>query len=407
MEKIKGYGAQSINQFDIESVSRVLKSGFLTQGPAVKSFEEKISEYVGSKYSICVSNGTAALHLCVLALGIGPGDAVIVPAMTFAATANSVLYSGAKVIFADINSSNWGLDIQSTKRALVLGRSQGLNVKAVLPVHYAGLPVDISGISKFAKKENLYVIEDACHALGAKYRISEFDAFEMVGSGSFSNLSVFSFHPVKHITTGEGGAITTNDKVLCDRIQKLRSHGITKQELEFKNRSLAFDVDSGLVNPWYMEMQSLGLNYRMSDLQAVLGESQLCRAEQFLANRIKIADFYRSKFDGHSNVKLQQQSDKLSTHAFHLFPLAINYSAIGSSRYEIMKLLKNRGVPSQVHYLPVYFHPYYAENCHRWYKVDCPNTERLYNDQLSIPMYQDLTLEQAGHVSNEILSLLQ
>jgi dTDP-4-amino-4,6-dideoxygalactose transaminase len=406
MEKIKGYGRHSINEQDIASVVSVLQGDTLTQGPAVTRFEEKLSAYLGCERAVAVANGTAGLHLAALALGIGPGDAVILPGLTFAATANSIVYAGAVPVFADVSPHTWGLDFESVKAAYQMAKSHGLTPKAIFPVHFGGLPVDMSYLANFAREEGLYIVEDACHALGAEYRLDGSQEFVSVGSAKFTDIAVFSFHPVKHITTGEGGAVTTCSHELAHKLDMLRTHGITRNPDLFQVPSEAFATDSGKVNPWYMEMQELGFNYRMCDIQAALGASQMDRAASFLKSRKLLASHYRQGISSLKNVFPQSGDYEYGRHGYHLFPVRINFERLGTSRATLMAKLFDKGVPTQVHYLPVFMHPYYRNNTKKWLSVGCPETANIYKETLSIPMYQDLSLEQIDYVLNHLDKLI-
>ncbi|HYI07942.1 MAG TPA: UDP-4-amino-4,6-dideoxy-N-acetyl-beta-L-altrosamine transaminase [Thermoanaerobaculia bacterium] len=384
-DRYLGYGRQSLDRDDVEAVTKVLASDHLTQGPAVERFEQELAAFVGAAHAVAVSNGTAALHLACLAVGLGPGDAAIVPPLTFAATSNAVLYCGATPIFADVDPRTLCLSPESVEAALQLARAEGLRPRLLMPVHFAGLPASMDGLVRLARKHDLLILEDACHALGAEYRLTPEEPFRRVGSG-LADISVWSFHPVKHITTGEGGAVTTNDPALAEKVARLRTHGITKATSSLRNRERAFDA-SGQVNRWYHEMQTLGFNYRLPDVNAALGAAQLKRIDAFVARRREIAAFYREELAGVPGIMLPPGDDELRRHSYHLFPLAIDFAALNTTRERFMGELHARGIGSQVHYIPVYWHPYYEDEASRWRRLPCPVAEETYERELSIPMF--------------------
>jgi perosamine synthetase len=399
------YGRQEITDADIAAVVSTLKSDFLTQGPGVEAFEEALGGYIGAKHTVAVSNGTAGLHIAYLAAGVGLGDAVIVPAVTFAATANAALYCGATPVFADVDPSTGGISPESAERAIGLAKAKGLKPKVMAPVHFAGRPCDMISVVAIAKKYDLIVIEDACHALGAEYRLNSSEEFQRVGSADWTSMAVFSFHPVKHITTGEGGAVTTSDPKLAAKLKALRSHGITKNSTEYQNKSRA--TEQGLANPWYHEMQSLGLNYRLCDIQASLGQSQISRAIENIRRRREIAKNYDQAFQNLKYLKPAAGDSENARHSYHLYPVQIDYQGLGTTRAKFMNLLRERGVGSQVHYLPVFWHPYYENNGNLWLSDQCPNAEAFYARELSIPMYSSLRAEQQGVVIQMVSDLVK
>ena len=366
------YGKQSIIQEDIDAVVSVLKSNFLTQGPKVVEFENDLSNYCGSKYATVVNNGTAALHLAYLAIGLEPGDIVWTTPNTFVATANAALYCGATVDFVDIDSKTYNLSIDRLKEKLVQAKKDNKLPKLVVPVHFAGQSCEMKVIWKLSKEYGFKVIEDACHALGGEYLDKK------VGSCEYSDMAVFSFHPVKMITTGEGGAITTNNKQLNEKIELLRSHGITKDAAKFNNQS---DGD------WYYEQQALGFNYRLTDIQAALGISQLKRLDSFVARRREIVKQYFEELD--ENMLPYQHPDTNSS--WHLFVIQTK------NRKEIYQYLRGKGVITQVHYIPVVNHPYYHQE-------KLINSNDFYQYCLSLPIYTDLTQQQQSKI---IISLKQ
>ena len=325
------YGKQTIDNEDIKSVVEVLKSDFLTTGPKVKEFEEKFAKYVDSKYAIAVSNGTAGLYLACLVAGLKENNELITSPMTFIASANCALYCGAKPVFVDI--TNQGLINEKQIEKKITKKT-----KIIVPVHYTGLPCNLEQIQKIAKKSNLIVIEDACHALGSKYKNST------IGDCKYSDMTLFSFHPVKHITTGEGGMITTNSKKIYEKLILLRNHGITNEKsnlIDKKNEK------------WYYEMQDLGFNYRLTDIQCALGINQLKKIKKFVEKRREIMNKYNLAFENNPNIELiKEKKDQFNAH--HLYVIKLKNSKI---RRELYYYLRTKNILCQVHYIPVYWHP--------------------------------------------------
>ena len=396
-----GYGRQEVTAEDVQEVTEVLMGDYLTQGPAVDRFESALAAFVGTTEAVVVNSGTAALHLLYLSLGLGPGDAVVIPAITFAATANAALYCGATPVFADIDRGDIGLSVASAERAAAAAAAAGLKVKAIAAVHYAGLPANLNALSELAARIGATLIHDACHALGAEVRRSEATPWKRLGAEKGAHCA-WSFHPVKHITTGEGGAITTDDPSLGAVCRELRSHGIVRDARQFRHRSSS-DVQR---MPWYHEMQSLGFNYRMPDINAALGLSQLRRASQFVTRRRAIAARYRKNLAGISSVELPPGDSPVIRHSYHLFPVRLSFDRIGIDRGTFMFGLRERGVGTQVHYIPVPWHPFYRENHQRWLADAFPEAERFYEETLSIPMFPAMTDEDVDYVSDCILQLL-
>ena len=383
------YGRHSIDQDDIREVVRVLRSDWITQGPKVKEFEENLARYCGARYALAVSSGTAALHLAALVLGLRPSDEVITTAVTFSATANAVLYAGAHPVFTDIDAFT-----RNISPAKIEGKISS-KTKALIPVHFAGLPCDMGAIYELARKNNLTVIEDACHALGAQYRVN--GRWQKIGSCSHSDMTIFSFHPLKSITTGEGGAITTNDKKLFERLLLLRNHGISRDEGKF----LKPYEDLCAAGPWYYKMQELGFNFRISDIQCALGISQLKKIPRFLKRREEIARCYSSGFSGITEIGLPVSGNEVKS-AWHLFSIAVKEEGMkrrvpaGAARNNLYLFLHKKGIRAQVHYIPVYLHPFYR---HLGYKPGlCPEAERFYRQALSLPLYPALSDSQVRFV---------
>lgn len=375
------YGKQDISQDDIDAVVETLKSDFLTQGPKVSEFENSFANYIGSKYAVAVSNGTAALHLCALALTVKENVNVITTPITFAASANCIRYCGGNVYFCDINPDTFLID---TKKLIELIKSKPKGFfSGVIPVDFAGLAVNLEEIKKIALENNLWIIEDACHAPGGFF-IDSKGIKQNCGNSNFADLAIFSFHPVKHIATSEGGMITTNNKELYDKLILLRTHGITKNsDLLIENHG-----------PWYYEMQELGYNYRIPDMLCALGISQLKRAKEGLNKRKKIAEIYRNAFKNCKNIFIQS-NENINGHAYHLFIIKTK------KRVELYNLLKANNVFAQVHYIPVHIMPYYKN---LGYKVgDFPESEEYYKECLSLPMYPTLSKEEQNFVIQLIL----
>lgn len=397
------YGKHYIDEDDIASVVEVLQHGMLTQGPKVAEFENKVANYVGAKYAVAVANGTAALHLACMALELGEGDEVITSPNTFVATSNSILYVGARPVFVDIDSHTLNIDIDQIEQTILASD----NIKAIFPVHFAGLPCDMMRIKQLADKYNLAIVEDAAHALGAIYENNT-----KVGNCQYSDMTIFSFHPVKGIAAGEGGMITTNDDELYHKLTLLRSHGITKGNFEFPGIS---KPDSSLINQqdaledgelkrWYYEMQHLGYNYRITDIQCALAISQMDKIDLFLDARKVMARSYDSAFADMPNITpLQQHGRHSSSH--HIYTVNIDFDSIGISRHQFMQRLADLGVGSQVHYIPVVSQPYYQSLGYELRHL--PNANEHYVRTLSIPLYYGMSLEEQKMVIASIKSLLQ
>ena len=363
------YGRQWIDDDDIKAVVDVLRSDWMTQGPRVKEFEDRFAEYCGVKYAVAVTSGTAALHVACLAAGIGKGDELITTPITFAASSNCALYVGATPVFVDIDPETICLDNNKLKQYLS-DRSKADKAKVVVPVHFAGLPCDMEAIHNTAVDNGLIVIEDACHALGAQY-----PSGERTGSCKYSDMTVFSFHPVKHIATGEGGMITTNSPELYEKLMMLRTHGITRNVLDTEMAG----------NDYYYEMQMLGFNYRMTDIQAALGISQLKKLDFFLERRRDIASCYNEAFNDLDDY-INLPPDNNGKHAWHIYVIRLKTG----SRDRVFRKLREDGIGVQVHYIPVHFHPYYR-NRFAFKEGDYPVAERYYAECLTLPVYPAMT----------------
>lgn len=395
------YGRQSISDNDVRSVVNALRSERLTQGPIVEAFEQSLSEYCDARYGVTMNSATSALHAACLAANVGPGDEVITSPITFVASSNCVVFCNAKPVFADIDPKTYNIDPKEIEKKI------NSRTKAVIPVHFAGQSCDmesIYAIVKAAEKKyghKIYIIEDACHALGSLYKNKK------VGSGVYSDMTVMSFHPVKHITTGEGGMALTNDEILYKKLRRIRSHGITNAPEDFIYRELAFQPSEpgreAFLNPWYYEQADLGYNYRISDIQCSLGISQMKRLDEFLRRRRKIVERYNKAFMGMKHVQIPYESEDCDNN-FHLYVLLFDFDSMNISRARFMTLLKENGIQTQVHYIPVHTQPYYREKFNTdW--GDYPNAERYYQKCLSIPLYPAMTDQDVEKVIRTFLSV--
>ncbi|MEJ9151456.1 MULTISPECIES: UDP-4-amino-4,6-dideoxy-N-acetyl-beta-L-altrosamine transaminase [Bacillus] len=363
------YGRQWITDEDIEAVVEVLKSSFLTQGPKIQEFERKVADYVGAKYAVAFSNGTAALHGACFAAGIGKGDEVITTPITFAATSNAVLYCGGKPVFADIDKRTYNIDPQEIRTHITP------NTKAIIPVDFTGQPVDMDAIMEIAREHDLIVIEDGAHALGAEYKGQKV--------GTRAHMTMFSFHPVKPVTTAEGGIIVTDSKEYYEKLKRFRSHGIIKENLS---------RDEG---PWYYEMVDLGYNYRMTDLQAALGISQMDKLDRFIERRREIVNMYNEAFKTMDAVILPHQLEETKS-GWHLYILQLKLDKLKRSRREIFERLRADNIGVHVHYIPVYWHPYYQKLGYK--KGLCPTAEQWYEQALTLPIFPKMTDEDVHDV---------
>jgi UDP-4-amino-4,6-dideoxy-N-acetyl-beta-L-altrosamine transaminase len=384
------YGRQNITDQDIQSVVEALKSDYLTQGPKILDFEVEFANYIGSKYAVAVSNGTAALHLCALALGVNPGDKVITTPITFSASANCIRYCGGDVIFSDIDPETYLLDINKVK--LLLESSPKGTYKGLIPVDFAGRSINLENLKKLAKEYDLWIIEDACHSPGGFF-IDSNEKKQNCGNGNFADLAIFSFHPVKHIACGEGGMITTNNEELYRKLLSLRTHGITKNTTEFINSKEFASGEKSVSYPgWYMEMQNLGFNYRITDFQAALGLSQLTRANEGLERRKTIAEKYTNVFSGKPYIK--GLSGLVNGHAYHLYVIEVE------DRLGLYNYLIEKKVFAQIHYVPCHLMPYYRQL--GWEEGDFPNSEEYYRNCISLPMFPTLLDEEQDYVISTI-----
>lgn len=393
-QNIIPYGRQNITQQDIDVVIEALKSDYLTQGPKIAEFEKAFADYTGSKFAVAVSNGTAALHLCTLALDVKEGDKVITTPITFAASANCVRYCGGEVIFSDIDPDTYLLDINKV-RSLLESSPKG-TFKGIIPVDFAGRAVDLEAFKKLADEFGLWIIEDACHAPGGGFLNSK-NTLENCGDGNFADLAIFSFHPVKHIACGEGGMITTNDEMLYKKLLALRTHGITKNNSEYVNSTdfaNGCETEENVYPSWYMEMRTLGFNYRLTDFQAALGLSQLQRADEGITKRREIAFNYNRAFTNKNFIK--GQSGVIEGHAYHLYIIEVE------DRLGLYNYLRKNNIFAQIHYIPCHLMPYYKQ--FGWKEGDMPVAEQYYKNCISLPMYPTLTKEEQEFVIESINS---
>lgn len=378
------YGRQYITDEDIAAVVKTLKSDYLTQGPRIKEFEEKFAAYCGANYDVLVSNGTAGLHLAALALGIKPGDKIITPPITFVASANGFRYCGAEVVFCDIDKDNFLLDFDCLEK--ILKTSPKGTYKAVVPVDFAGYPFDVERLRTLADEYGFAIVEDACHAPGSSFTDSK-GVKHMVGDCAYADMTVFSYHPVKHIATGEGGSVTTNRKDLYDKLSLYRTHGITKDP------DMLEKVDGG----WYYEMQELGYNYRITDFQAALGISQLSRLDWSIERRQAIAKRYNEAFA--NTCIITPKVDDHVSHAYHLYVIQLD------KRKELYDFLRTQNIFAQVLYVPAHTMPYYRRL--GWKQGDCPVAENYYAHCLALPMFPTLTDEEQEYVICKVLEFIQ
>ena len=377
------YGRHFIDSEDIKAVKDVLKHHNLTQGNHLKYFEDSVREYVGSKYAVAVSSCTAGLHISQLSIGMRKGYNSLIPAISFVSTANTVKYCGGNVRFIDINKNDANFSISKLESSL----NNLKNIKSIVPVHFAGYSAEVEKLSNLKNLKSAIIIEDAAHAFGAKYKNNKY-----IGSCWYSDLCVFSFHPVKSITTGEGGIVTTNDKTLYKKLLYLRSHGVQK-DTSFLNKKLGYTNNKK--NSWYYEVSELGYHYRMTDIQAALGTSQLKKTHKFLLKRRKISKRYINELGTLPNVKFCHDFDLIDNSSCHLFVLRINFKNIKIDRNTLMNKLKRKGIITQVHYIPIFLQPiYYSKNLLKKYS----NALKYYEECLSIPIFYSLTNKQQDYV---------
>ena len=368
------YGKQTIEQDDIQAVVDVLKSDFLTTGPKIAEFEQTVADYVGVKYAVAISNGTSALHAACFAAGIGPGDEVITTPLTFAASANCVLYCGGTPVFADVDPKTYNIDPEDIRRKITD------RTKAIIAVHLAGQPCDMDAIHSIAREHGLIVIEDGAHALGSVYKGKRV--------GSLSDMTTFSFHPVKPITTGEGGMIVTDNEDFYKKMILFRSHGITRDDSMMTRND----------GPWFYQQFDLGYNYRITDIQCALGCSQMKKLDRFLARRKEIVARYNEAFADCDNIITPYQLSDTES-GWHLYIVQVK----NCDRRQVFEGMREKGIGVNVHYIPVYMHPYYQE--HGYENVHCVNAEEIYSHIISLPLYPGLTSEQQNYVIDTLKSL--
>jgi len=396
--KFLPYGRQHVDEEDIAAVVATLKSDWLTTGPRVEAFEAALTGMVGAPRAVACSSGTAALHLAAIACDLAPSDVVVVPAMTFAATANAIRFVGAEVVFCDVDPTT-GLATPDTIEAAL--QQAGRAAKAVFVVHLNGQTVDMVGLTRVTKNRAVLVVEDACHALGSTSMTTD-DIELPVGACADSKMAVFSFHPVKAITSGEGGAVTCRDSALASRLRRLRSHGITRETDELSVAEQAFDAD-GTVNPWYYEMVELGYNYRITDIQCALGRRQLERLPVFAARRRELVAMYDQALAPLAPIVKPIGKVGRGKPAWHLYVVLVDFEAAGVSRSQTMKALQARGIGTQVHYIPVNRQPYYVN---RYGVHALPGADSYYARCLSLPLFPTMTAEDVGDVVSALKSIL-
>lgn len=370
------YGKQTIEQDDIQAVVDVLQSDFLTTGPKIAEFEQTVADYVGAKYAVAISNGTSALHAVCFAAGIGPGDEVITTPLTFAASANCVLYCGGTPVFADVDPKTYNIDPEDIRRKITD------RTKAIIAVHLAGQPCDMDAIHSIAREHGLIVIEDGAHALGSVYKGKKV--------GSMSDMTTFSFHPVKPITTGEGGMIVTDKENFYKKMVLFRSHGITRDDSMMTRND----------GPWFYQQFDLGYNYRITDIQCALGCSQMKKLDRFLARRKEIVARYNEAFADCDNIITPYQLSDTES-GWHLYIVQVK----NCDRRQVFEAMREKGIGVNVHYIPVYMHPYYQE--HGYENVHCANAEEIYSHIISLPLYPGLTSEQQDYVIDTLKSLCE
>lgn len=373
------YGRQTIDVQDIQSVINVLKGDYLTTGPYVREFEEKVAEYVGAKYGVAVANGTAALHMACFAAGIKERDEVIVSPITFAASANAVLYCGGTPVFVDIDPLTYNIDPEKIEEKITD------KTKAIIPVDFSGQSVDMDRIKEIAEKHGLIIIEDAAHALGSEYKGKKI--------GSQADMVEFSFHPVKPITTAEGGIVTTNNEDLYKKMMLFRTHGITRDSETLEDNH----------GPWYYEQQVLGYNYRLTDVQSALGISQMVKIDEFINRRREIVSLYNDSFKGLSEITTPFEAD-FSNSGWHIYVIKVKPELLKATRKEIFEALQAENIGVNVHYLPVYLHPYYKGLGYE--KGLCPNAEDLYENMITLPLFPSMTNEDANDVVNAVKKVI-
>ena len=382
------YGKQSIDQSDIDAVVKVLKSDWITQGSAVETFENDLNNYFGSKHACAVSNGTAALHLTGPALGWQPGDIVITTPITFLATANCIIYAGATPDFVDIDPVSYTIDPNQVENKIKAHRNKGKKVKTVIGVDFAGHPCDWKALRYIADKYDLQLVNDNCHAMGALYLGDKQYAMK------YADVVTQSYHPVKHITTGEGGVVLTNDPVIDEKVRCLRTHGMTNALDKLENND----------GPWYYEMHEVGFNYRITDFQCALGSSQVKKLDYFVEKRREIAKKYDKAFSCINNFTIPQTNSSID-HSYHIYSLQINFNELDLTKVKLFEKMKQSGIKLQVHYIPVHMQPFYQKN-YGFNTGDFSVSENFYRNEVSLPIYPDLSTDDISSVVNNILEII-
>ena len=380
------YGKQSIDENDIDAVVEVLKSDFLTQGPAIEKFEKCVAEYCGAKYAVAVTSATAALHISCLSAGLGKDDILWTSPITFTASANCGRYCGADVDFVDIDPSTYNMSIAELEKKL---QAAEIKPRVVVPVHLAGQSCEMDKIYKLSQKYGFKVIEDASHAIGADYKETK------VGCCKYSDMTVFSFHPVKIVTTGEGGMVLTNDKDLYEKLVLYRSHGITRDP------KLMTGIADG---PWYYQQIDLGFNYRMTDMQAALGYSQMQKVDEFVSKRRYLVKRYNELLKNINGIQLPDQNEDTDS-SWHLYVVRVDFSKINKTKQQIFAEMKDRGICLNLHYIPVHTQPYYQKQGFK--DGDFPNSEKYYEEAFTLPLYYSLTDEQQDYIVKNLVEVLQ
>ncbi len=383
------YGKQSIDQEDINAVKSVLEGDWLTQGPNVATFENSLKSYFKSNYACAVSNGTAALHLAGLALGWSENDIIITSPLTFLASANAIIYCGATPDFVDIDPLTYTLDVNFLEEKIKRLISENKKVKAVIGIDFAGHPCDWENLSKLCKQYDIKLINDNCHALGSELNDDKGYAVK------YADIVTQSYHPVKHITSGEGGSVLTNDLNIIEKVMLLRSHGMSKTDMSSNDKNY----------PWYYEMHELGFNYRITDIQCALGNSQLKKLDSFIKKRKSIANMYDNAFQSLDNVLIPSVK-KNASHSYHLYPILIDFKKTKFSKLEFFNKMKSKGINLQVHYIPVHLQPFYNSN-YNFKHGDFPFAESFYEKEFSLPIYNDLDKDKVNYVIDTIFSIFK
>jgi UDP-4-amino-4,6-dideoxy-N-acetyl-beta-L-altrosamine transaminase len=394
------YGRHAIDEEDIAAVAAVLRGDWLTTGPVTRAFEEALARRCGAGFALSCANGTAALHLAALALDLGPGDTAVVPAITFAATANAVRLAGAEVVFADVDPDTGLMGPDHLAEAIARASAAGHRLRVVLPVHLAGQCADAEGIAALAQRHGLAIVEDACHAIGGAYR-RHAGEWLPIGASMDSDMTVFSFHPVKTITAGEGGAVVTNRRDLAERLERLRGHGITRDPAAFQDHDAGFD--QAVANPWYYEMTELGLNYRLSDVNCALGLSQLGKLDGFAAARHRLSARYDARLPSLAPLVRPIGRSPWCRPVWHLYSVLVDFALAGLSRGQLVRALAEKGIRTQVHYIPVPRQPYYRA---RYGELRLPGAEAYYRRTLSLPLYAGMDETDVDRVVDALAGIL-